>query len=137
MCKLQSIHKESFVKYGEVVEFPEEEKGDFHVVMADPAEPWRLAVFRYSNKEVSRLEAHPYSYESFEPLEGVTVLLVAPKETPADYEAFILDKPVCLNKGIWHQVLSLTDSAQVKITENYEVSSIFHDLEKAVSVRVL
>ena len=29
-------------------------------------------------------------------------------ENPEDYRAFVLDKPVCLKKGIWHQVLALT-----------------------------
>lgn len=45
-------------------------------------------------------------------------------------------KPICLEKGIWHQVLALTDEAQVKITENLEVESVFHELKKAILVYV-
>lgn len=76
---------------------------------------------------------HP---KSFEPLHGLTVLVVATHENPEEYEAFILDKPVCLKKGIWHQVLALTEEAQVKIVENLEVQSEFYDLEKAIHVLV-
>ena len=78
----------------------------------------------------------PASRESFEPLHGLTVLVVATHENPEEYEAFILDKPVCLKKGIWHQVLALTEEAQVKIVENLEVQSEFYDLEKAIHVLV-
>lgn len=67
---------------------------------------------------------------------GLTVLVVATHENPEEYEAFILDKPVCLKKGIWHQVLALTEEAQVKIVENLEVQSEFYDLEKAIHVLV-
>ena len=83
------------------------------------------------------MENHPFSKESFEPLKGITVLLVAEHETPEEYQAFVLDKPVCLKKGIWHQVLALTPEAQVKITENLEVASEFYEYEKAKSVQVI
>lgn len=82
------------------------------------------------------MECHPTSLESFEPLSGLTVLVVAEHDKPDEYEAFILDKPVCLYKGVWHQVLALTDEAQVKIAENLDVSSKFYDLEKPISVFV-
>lgn len=134
MKKLQSIHKETFKKFGEVLEFPEECKEPFHIVMTEEKEPWRLAVFRYTNKEIQRMECHPTSLESFEPLKGLTVLVVAEHDKPEEYEAFMLDKPVCLKKNIWHQVLSITDEAQVKIAENLEVNSEFYDLEKPIQV---
>ena len=136
MCRLESIKKETFEKYGRVLEFSESCSEPFEIVVTEEKEPWRLAVFRYRNKTVKRMECHPYSLESFEPLSGLTVLIVAEHDHPADYRAFILDKPVCLYKGIWHQVLSLTDEAQVKIAENLEVTSEFHDLEREVEVKV-
>lgn len=137
MSRLKSIHKKTFAKFGKVLEFSESCEEPFEIVITEEEEPWRLAVFRYNNKTVKRLECHPTSLESFEPLKGLTVLIVAEHETPEAYEAFILDKPVCLYKGIWHQVLSLTDEAQVKIAENLEVGSDFFDLEKEISVCVL
>lgn len=136
MVKLQSIHKESFEKFGSVLEFSKECQEPFEIIITEEKEPWRLAVFRYTNKTVRRMECHPLSLESFEPLLGLTVLIVAEHDRPQEYEAFILDKPVCLKKGIWHQVLALTDEAQVKIAENLEVSSEFYDLDKDIEVLV-
>ena len=42
----------------------------------------------------------------------------------------MLDKPVVLKKGIWHQTLALTSEAQVKITENLEVESVFYTYDE-------
>ena len=136
MSILKSIHKENFAKFGKVLEFSASCTEPFEIVITEEKEPWRLAVFRYTNKTIKRMECHPTSLESFEPLSGMTVLVVAEHDKPEAYEAFILDKPVCLYKGIWHQVLALTDEAQVKIAEILEVNSEFYDFEKALEVRV-
>lgn len=136
MKTLQYVQRETFLPYGEVLEFPAGIEESFCIITTEEKEPWRLAVFRYTNKEIQRMECHPTSRESFEPLHGLTVLVVATHENPEEYEAFILDKPVCLKKGIWHQVLALTEEAQVKIVENLEVQSEFYDLEKAIHVLV-
>ena len=136
MKTLQSVQREKFLPYGEVLEFPAGIEKTFCIITTEEKEPWRLAVFRYTNKEIQRMECHPTSRESFEPLHGLTVLVVATHENPEEYEAFILDKPVCLKKGIWHQVLALTEEAQVKIVENLEVQSEFYDLEKEIRVLV-
>lgn len=136
MKTLQSVQRETFLPYGEVLEFPAGIEETFCIITTEEKEPWRPAVFRYTNKEIQRMECHPTSRESFEPLHGLTVLVVATHENPEEYEAFILDKPVCLKKGIWHQVLALTEEAQVKIVENLEVQSEFYDLEKAIHVLV-
>ena len=126
MIELQAISKEAFSRFGKVLEFPAEETGQFHIVLTEEKSPWRMAVFRYTNREISVVENHPTSLESFEPLAGITVLVVAENATPENCHCFLLDKPVCLYKGIWHQVLSLTAEAQVKITENLEVNSEFY-----------
>ena len=136
MKTLQYVQRETFLPYGEVLEFPAGIEETFCIITTEEKEPWRLAVFRYTNKEIQRMECHPTSRESFEPLHGLTVLVVATHENPEEYEAFILDNPVCLKKGIWHQVLALTEEAQVKIVENLEVQSEFYDLEKAIHVLV-
>ena len=136
MKTLQSVQRETFLPYGEVLEFPAGIEETFCIITTEEKELWRLAVFRYTNKEIQRMECHPTSRESFEPLHGLTVLVVATHENPEEYEAFILDKPVCLKKGIWHQVLALTEEAQVKIVENLEVQSEFYDLGKAIHVLV-
>ena len=134
MIRLESIMAENFKAYGTVLEFPENYGDTFYIADTETDQPWRVAVFRYSSKEIKVVENHPTSKESFEPLKGITVLLVAEHENPEDYRAFVLDKPVCLKKGIWHQVLALTPEAQVKITENLEVPSEFYEFQEPKGV---
>lgn len=136
MKRLQSIHKENFSNFGKVLEFSDDCTEPFEIVITENEEPWRLAVYRYTNKTIKRMERHPTSLESFEPMKGITVLVVAEYHSPEAYEAFILDKPVCLFKGIWHQVLSLTDEAQVKIAENLDVNSEFYVFDRELEVLV-
>lgn len=135
--RVESITREAFEPFGTVLEFPEGFEGNFRIVDTEEEKPWRVAVFRYSNKEIKKIENHPSSKESFEPLKGLTVLLVAEHDTPEDYRAFVLDKPVCLKKGIWHQTLSLTPEAEVKITENLDVEAVFYEYETAKRVELL
>lgn len=136
MRQLESVTSEAFAPFGTVLEFPVKCREDFVIVDTEEKGGWRVAVFRYQNKEIRRIENHPFSKESFEPLEGITVLLVAGHDTPDEYRAFVLDKPICLKKGIWHQVLTLTPEASVKITENREVESVFYEYDTAKSVMI-
>lgn len=136
MVKIESITRENFAPFGTVIEFSPDFDGIYEILETEDEKPWILAVFRYTNKTIQRIENHPTSMETFEPLSGVTVLLVAEHETPENYKAFVLDKPVCLKKGVWHQVLSLTPSAEVKITENKDVYSEFYDLPEEIQVQI-
>lgn len=136
MVRIETITAETFEKFGSVIEFPQGNQDDFYIVETEEMQPWRLAVFRYTNKGIQRIECHPTSKESFEPLSGTTLLLAAEQETPEDYRVFLLDKPVCLKKNIWHQVLALSQEAQVKITENSEVESRFYDLPDQIGAYV-
>ena len=136
MVKIESITRENFAPFGTVIEFSPDFDGIYEILETEDEKPWILDVFRYTNKTIQRIENHPTSMETFEPLSGVTVLLVAEHETPEKYKAFVLDKPVCLKKGVWHQVLSLTPSAEVKITENKDVYSEFYDLPEEIQVQI-
>ena len=69
-----------FQAYGTVLEFPENYGDTFYIADTETDQPWRVAVFRYSSKEIKVVENHPTSKESFEPLKGITVLLVAEHE---------------------------------------------------------
>ena len=134
MIEIETITHGSFSEFGEIVAFPEGDQSNFYIVDSDAGNPWRLCVFRYRNHTIRRIECHPSSKESFEPLGGVTILLVAAHEAPEDYHLFLLDHPVVLKKGVWHQTLSLTPVSEVKITENLEVESVFYDLAHEVAV---
>ena len=134
-AEIECITEDSFRSFGRLIRFPEEDReSNFIIIASDAESPWRLAVFRYWNHSIEKIECHPTSMESFEPLEGETLLLVAEHDTPEDYHIFRLDQPVILEKGVWHQTLSLTDSAQVKITENLKVPTEFYSLSEAVEV---
>ena len=131
-----NISKDNFAPFGKIIEFSPECNDKFEIVISEDKEPWRIAVYRYKEKSVKIMENHPTSMESFEPLTGTTLIMVAENESPNDYKVFLLDKPICLYKGIWHQVISLSEYASVKITENLEVNSEFYEFDAEVKVRV-
>lgn len=137
MKTIELITRESFEPFGNVIAFPKEDTTNFYIAASDSEKPWRLAVFRYWNHEIQRIECHPTSMESFEPLSGTSLLLAAPHESPEDYHVFLLDRPVILKKGIWHQTLTLTDVSEVKITENIDVYSEFYDLPEKIRVGII
>ena len=136
MRPVEYITEEKFRPYGKLIRFPDDDETNFYIVANDSEKPWRLAVYRYWNDRIRRIECHPDSMESFEPVSGTTILLVAEHETPEDYHAFLLDRPVILEKGIWHQTLTLTGESTVKITENADVYSVFYDLPHEISVGI-
>lgn len=119
--KLKNITAETFAPYGKVIDFPEGTDERFHIVYTEPNAPWRIAVLRVAEHRIEEMEEHPTTAESFEPVSGVTVLLLAKPDTPQMQEAFLLDRPVCLYPATWHQVMALSERATVKITENLDV----------------
>ena len=79
--QLESVTVNAFRPFGTVLEFLPGDTSNFYIVDTETEQPWRVAVFRYSNKEITKIECHPTSKESFEPLYGITVLLVAEHDT--------------------------------------------------------
>ena len=136
MKPIRRINKEDFQKYGYVLDFSEDFEGGFEIVVTEPNEPWRLAVYRPANQSCDVLEKHPGSMESFEPQKGTALLLVAETEHPEKFETFLLDRPVCLYSGIWHNVISLSENVLIRVTENAEVTSDFYNLPTPVSAGI-
>lgn len=129
MRPIETISRETFLPYGTLLEFSDDRPDNlFEVLVTEPEKPWRLALFRVLNRECRKFECHPASMESFEPLKGTGILLVAEPQSPDEWHAFLLDHPVCLHKGVWHAMVTLTDETIVKITENLEVDSEFYEL---------
>jgi ureidoglycolate hydrolase len=133
------INKENFRKYGWIIEWGGSEnkleRNQFRIVIQDrKAAGWRIAYLIVRNKQVAFLENHPRSYESFEPIKGKSVLYVSNKKTPKCVEAFILDKPVVLRKGLWHNIVAVGKEAHIKITENNQVELIKYHLEYKLGV---
>lgn len=133
MKPIKTINSARFAPYGTVLEFTGADDR-FEILVTEPDSPWRLAVFRSCLRECAEMECHPSSMESFEPMRGVGVLLVAEHDTPEDWHAFLLDRPVCLHKGVWHALLTLSDETVVKIAENLEVTSELRAVTPPVTV---
>ena len=123
-----NITPEAFARYGDVIALKPTSIDGWEVVVRVSDKGWRIAVLEFSRKATGELEKHSDSRESFEPLKGVALLLVSVDAEPENFEVFLLDQPVCLYAGIWHQIISISEVSQVKITENLEVSCVYHQL---------
>jgi len=136
MIKINLLKKENFEKYGIVIE-PQDKNKIFDVICKEESKVgWRIGYLVMTPQEVSTIEAHPHSMETFEPVKGTSIIIVAEPNSPQNIEAFLLDKPVCLNKGVWHGILVLSETAEIKITENLEVDSVYYKLEKPVNIYI-
>ncbi len=136
MIRIKVLKKEDFEKYGIIIE-PQNRKEIFEVICREETKVgWRIGYLVMSPQEVSIIEAHPNSQETFEPVKGTSIIIVSEPNSPQNIEAFLLDKPVCLKKGIWHGILVLSETAEIKITENLEVESIYYKLEKPLNVYI-
>lgn len=81
------------------------------------------------------LESHPTTPEVFIPLKGEAVLILA-IDPGKGITAFKLNKPIVLNQGVWHGVISLTERSEMLIVENENVTDKFYDI-KPLSDRFL
>lgn len=121
---IQALTPAVFSAYGTVLNFNSTDQTLFQVQMVeDESVGWQIAVMKVVNRTLSQVSCHPTTLETFEPLSGVCILVVAAPQTPQQLTAFILDAPVCINKGVWHCLLTLSEQALVKVTENKIVTS--------------
>ena len=133
--QIQTINAKNFRRYGRVIEYPKKEtKGNkrnlFRIVLTEPKpNGWRIAYLIVRDKKISRLEQHPHSFESFEPVKGKAILYIALKTDPAAIKCFYLDCPVILHKKVWHGVVTLTDETEIKLTENAHVQCVFWKMD--------
>lgn len=135
MKQINYITKENFEKFGTIIDFTgRKEDPPFEVIIKNEEDPWRIAMLRVEEREFTALEKHPSSLETFEPVEGVCLLLVSLETRKSNYEVFVLDRPVCLHKNVWHGIVTLTGVSKVKITENLEVDVDYFDLDRPLGV---
>lgn len=134
MIPVKTLNAESFKKYGHIIGQKDKSKV-FEVLFGDrDAKGWRIGYLAMGPSPVESLEYHPESLETFEPVSGTSVILVSPHDSPDEIEAFLLDKPVCVGKKIWHGVSVISEHAEIKITENFEVESVHHKLKKPIDI---
>lgn len=134
---IKIITKDNFAKYGYVIEHDYSDERPFQVILKEEdCVGWRIATSKITAAGVKKLAKHPKTMESFEPVSGTALICVAVTEAPEDYEVFLLDKPVCLYKDIWHATLTLSQYSIVKITENVTVSTNEYEFKNEVRVLV-
>jgi len=128
--KIKRITKTNFRRYGWVIEYPDKNKKSekhnlFRIVLKESASRgWRIAYLIVRDKTIRRLEHHPHSFESFEPIRGKSLLFVSAENLPKKIECFLLDRPIILKKKIWHGIVAQGKEAEVKLTENAEVKCV-------------
>lgn len=138
MTTIKTLTEQSFKQYGELISFNEQQPEAFQVILGEAAAAgWRIAIKKTVAKELVDLGRHPDSRESFEPLQGVTLLGVAPAGNPEAVEVFLLDQPVCLFKNIWHNTICLSACSYLKITENYNVASETYQMKQQLTIGVV
>ena len=126
--KIKYITRENFRKYGHVLEgtrktHSSSSKSQYEVITTSKSKGWMLAYLVVRNRTMTKIQQHPTSKESFEPVRGICLLCVAPVKHPKKIEVFVLDKAIVLNEGVWHDVVALSKEAEVKIAENLGVTS--------------
>jgi len=109
---------------------------NFFVIFKEFAKGWQIGYLEQMGKVVKVLECHPNTPEVFIPLSGEAILLVA-VDPEKEISAFKLNKPIVLSRGIWHGVISLSESSEILIVENPDVTSEFHELKKPISDKSL
>lgn len=131
---IQVLSSRNFRRFGHIIENPkkhlhEKTKNLFRIVCRE-REPvgWRIAYLIVRDTEIIRLEQHPMTFESFEPVKGKTLLYLSREKDPQGISCFFLDKPVILHKGVWHGVVTLGKESEIKITENAFVRSVYWNL---------
>lgn len=131
--KVNKITSFALKPYGKVIEYPNKEKADrnknlFKIIILSKQTGWRIAYLIVREKVVEKLEQHPDSCESFEPVKGKSLIFLSSAKNLKKLKCFLLDKPIILNKGIWHAVVTLSHESEIKITENAHVKCIYWQL---------
>lgn len=138
MRSIKLLSDPTFGQYGEIISYNEGNPAGFQIILSEPlATGWRIAVKKTTDRKLIELGRHPDSRESFEPVEGITLIAVALPETPEAVDIFLLDQPVCLYKNIWHNTFCLSEKSYLKITENNQVSSEIHVLRQNLKIVVV
>lgn len=125
--KIKSPDSTNFRKYGRLIEYPnKDQKGTtrnlWRIVHTEVAKVgWRVAYLVLRDRTIGRLESHPNSDETFEPVKGRALIFVSKDKDLKKLECFILDKPIVLYKGTWHGLIRIEEEAEIKIIENAKV----------------
>ena len=131
--KIIAINQKNFKPYGWMIEYPDRKRASktknlWRIIIRQPKSGWRIAYLVVRDRTINRLEQHPGTFESFEPVCGKSLLYVSTKKDPNSIKCFNLDVPVILKKGIWHGIVTLTKECDIKIVENSSVQCVYWPL---------
>ncbi|MCX5680476.1 MAG: hypothetical protein NTZ95_07555 [Candidatus Omnitrophica bacterium] len=136
--RVKRLTKNSIKPYGRIIDrtcVKDDGRGNrFGILLKEPSKGWRIGYLILRDKFVERLERHTDSLETFEPVSGRAVIVLAGAEAPKKVELFFLDKPVVVNKGVWHDLLAVSGKCEIKIFENIKVKTEYYSLNKNLVV---
>lgn len=124
----QPITDKTFRSYGKLIDYPDKNKKGpvrnlWRIVHRAPnTNGWRTAYLILRDRSIGRMESHPMSDESFEPVKGTALFFVALTKDIHRIECFRLDRPVILFKGVWHGLVAEGNETEIKITENLNIT---------------
>jgi ureidoglycolate hydrolase len=123
----KNLTREAFDPYGVILGHYQREDG-YEIVASIDSTGWLWALKTFDNKRLDQIDSHPDTRESFEPVWGTALLVVALPDRPSEIEVFLLDQPVLLHERVWHGLIALSAQARVKITENRRVTGVPYPL---------
>jgi len=121
---LEPLTPEAFAPYGQVLQRDPNNPEPFQPLFTAPSSTgWRVAILEVRPGPLTRLHRHPDSEECFSPLTGSAGMAVALPESPDQIRVFRLDRPICMRRHVWHQVVSLEEKAcTLFIAENATIT---------------
>ena len=137
--KILKIEEGNLKTFGEILVPPiglapevyEDEIFKFYVTFKEKAIGWQIGYLDQMGGKVDKLECHPNTSEVFIPLSGEAIILLSVHPSK-DISAFKLDLPIVLNKGVWHAVISLTESSKILIVESPDVIDEYYELNEII-----
>lgn len=130
----QAMRPYGYIIDSSCVRYKGDTRNGFGIVLKERSGGWRIAYLVVRERSIRRLESHPDTVETFEPVKGRAVIALARRGRPDAFELFFLDKPIAVKKGIWHDVASLSNSAEIKIFENIKVTERYHHLKDKIII---
>ncbi len=137
--KIKKLTQKNIKPYGWIIDrsfIKDDGQGDkYDILLKERSGGWRIGYLILRNKKIVKLESHPDSLETFEPVKGKAAIALASDKTPEKCEMFLLDRPVVLKKGIWHNVTAISKECEIKIFENAEVTTEYYMLRSAIRAK--
>lgn len=135
--KINKLTHKSMRPYGYIIDsrcVKDDGRGNrFGILLKEKSDGWRIGYLIVRDRMIKRVEYHD-TLETFEPVKGRAAIALAAHKDPEDLKLFLLDKPIVLKKGVWHDVLALSKRSEIKIVENIEVDGEYHYLKNIIKI---